>query len=159
MDLDYYRANGRAKAVEWRINMDFWEWDEKFTTNVQEFDDHHKELLNLFNKVYQQVFECGDLEEERNLTETTLVELLEYVKYHLLAEEKLMIQFAYPEYLEHKKQHEYYIDEVNKFVNQHNNGAVALSFPTFMFLKDWIIKHILRSDKEYGQFFNDKGIK
>lgn len=137
----------------------FFEWDEKFNTNIQTFDDDHKKLFSLFNGVYQQVFECGDLEEERALTEKILVELLEYVKYHFSAEEDLMIQLDYTGYLEHKKEHNHYIAEVNKFVDQHNNGAVALSFPTFMFLKEWITKHIQKSDKDYGQFFNDRGIK
>lgn len=136
----------------------FFEWDEKFNTNIQRFDDDHKKLFSLFNGVYQQVFECGNLEEERALTEKILVELLEYVKYHFSAEENLMIQLDYSEYLEHKKEHNYYIAEVNKFVDQHNKGAVALSFSTFMFLKEWIAKHILKSDKDYGQFFNDKGV-
>lgn len=139
--------------------MEFFEWDEKYSTKIQEFDNDHKKLLELFNGVYQQVFECEDLEEERNLTNKTLIQLLEYVKYHFTAEEELMIKFNYPSYVEHKKEHEYYIEEVNKFVQQHNNGVAALSFPTFMFLKDWITKHILGRDKDYGQFFNNKGIK
>jgi hemerythrin len=140
-------------------NMEFFEWDEKYSTKVQEFDNDHKKLFDLFNGVYQQVFDCEDLEEERKLTKQTLFELLEYVKYHFTAEEELMLEFDYPEYVEHKKEHTYYINEVNKFVEQHNKGAAALSFPTFMFLKDWITKHILGRDKDYGQFFNDKGIK
>jgi hemerythrin len=139
--------------------MIFFEWDEKFTTSIQKFDDDHKKIFSLFNGVYQEVFECGDLEEERELTKNTLVELLEYVKYHFSAEERLMIQFDYPEYLAHKKEHDHYTAEVNKFVDLHNKGAVALSFPTFMFLKEWITKHILISDKAYGQFFHDKKIR
>jgi len=141
------------------VAMEFFEWDKKYSTKVQEFDNDHKKLFKLFNGVYQQVFKCEDLEEERNLTKQTLVELLEYVKYHFTAEEDLMVKFNYSEYVAHKKEHTYYINEVNKFVEQHKKGTVALSFPTFMFLKDWITKHILGRDKEYGQFFNDKGIK
>lgn len=139
--------------------MEFFEWGEKYSTKIQEFDNDHKKLFKLFNGVYQQVFECEDLEEERNLTKKTLTKLLEYVKYHFTAEEELMIKFNYPAYVEHKKEHEYYIEEVNKFVQQYNNGVAALSFPTFMFLKEWITKHILGRDKDYGQFFNNKGIK
>lgn len=140
------------------IKVAFFKWDEAYSTNVQEFDNDHKKLIDLFNGVYKQVFECEDLEEERVLTHQTLVELLEYVKYHFTAEEELMIKFNFPQYVEHKKEHEYYIQEVNKFLEQHNEGVVALSFPTFMFLKEWITKHIMVRDKSYGKFFNDNGI-
>lgn len=139
--------------------MDFLEWNETFSTNIQRFDDDHKNLLLLLKNVYHQVFECKDLEEERELTQKTLLELAEYVKYHFSAEEELMLQHDYPHYLEHKREHAYYIAEVTKFLDQHKKGAVALSFPTFMFLKEWITKHILIRDKEYGQFFNDRGIR
>ncbi|SFL30964.1 bacteriohemerythrin [Pelosinus propionicus] len=139
--------------------MEFFEWDESFSTKIQRFDDDHKKLLILFNNVYHRVFECENLEEERELTQETLVELLNYVTYHFSAEEELMMQFGYPQFLEHKKEHGSYIAEVNKFLDQHKKGAAALSFPTFMFLKEWIAKHILVRDKEYGQFFNDKGIR
>lgn len=139
--------------------MEFFEWDESFATNVQRFDDDHRNLLTLFNGVYHHVFECENLEEERELTQKTLVKLLEYVKYHFSAEEELMLQFDYPQYVSHKKEHGYYIAEVNKFLDQHKKGAAALSFPTFMFLKEWITKHILVRDKEYGEFFHAKGIR
>lgn len=140
-------------------NMAFLEWNETFSTNIRQFDEDHKKMFFLLQNVYHQVFECKDLEEERELTERTLMELADYVAYHFSAEEKLMQQYQYPDYLAHKKEHAYYIGEVNKLLDQHKRGAVALSFPTFMTLKDWINKHILIRDKKYETFFKDRGIE
>lgn len=139
--------------------MTFFNWDEKFSTNIQAFDAHHKELISLFNDVYEKVFACEDLDAERELTQQTLHNLSAYISYHFTAEEKLMIEFAYPRYIEHKQQHDYYIKEVNKLEIEHKQGGVALSFTTFSLLKDWISKHILVTDKEYEKFFHEKGVK
>ena len=139
--------------------MEFLNWDEKFSVSIQEFDQHHKELIDLLNEVYEKVFHCEDMEDERKLTQETLTNLLEYIKYHFIAEEALMIKFNYPGYEEHKKKHDYYINEINKIVNEHKNGGVALSFAVFTILKDWIAIHILVEDKQYSQFFHEKGIQ
>lgn len=136
----------------------FFEWDENFYTNIDEFDNHHKKLLSLFNEVYDKVFQCENIDEERELTQQTLHELTEYIKYHFVAEEELMLKFRYPAYEEHKKQHDYYIMEINKLEIEHKQGGLALSFNLFSLLKDWFVKHILLTDKEYEQFFYEKGI-
>lgn len=139
--------------------MDFLNWDEKYSVTIQEFDEHHKHLINLINEVYKKVFECDDMDEERNLTHRTLTNLLEYIKYHFTAEEELMIKLDYSEYELHKTKHDYYVNEVNKIVDEHEKGGIALSFTVFMMLKDWIMIHILVEDKQYSEFFHEKGIQ
>lgn len=141
------------------ICMAFFSWDEKFATNIHAFDEDHKHLICLFNDIYDKVFKCENIDDERELTQETLTNLLEYIHYHFTAEEKLMKDLGYPGYTEHKQQHDYYISAVNKMVIEHTEGGVALSFTVFMLLKDWITTHILGADKEYMQFFKDKGIK
>lgn len=139
--------------------MVFLDWDEQYTTNVQKFDNDHKQLFIIFNGVYNQIFECESLEDERKLTKETLFDLLEYTKEHFTAEEEMMVKFSYTEYDEHKQEHDNFIIEVNKLLVQYNQGIVALSFPMFMLLKEWILNHIMVCDKKYGEFFNEKGVK
>ena len=139
--------------------MTFFCWDENFTTDIQEFDEHHKQLVHLFNDLYEKVFKCEDIDDERKLTQDTLNSLLDYMRYHFTAEEKLMENLDYPGYAEHKQQHDYYVDAVHKILVEHQEGRAALSFAVFTLLKDWIVTHILGEDKEYVQFFKEKGIK
>lgn len=139
--------------------MGFFDWDDTYATNIQEFDAHHKQLINMFNEIYEKVFKCEDVDDERELTQQTLHNLVEYIGYHFAAEEQLMVELGYPAYATHKQQHDYYIKEVGKLEAEHKQGGVALSFNTFMLVKDWIAKHILITDKEYEKFFREKGIK
>lgn len=139
--------------------MAFLNWDEKFSVMIQEFDEHHKQLIDLLNEVYQNVFECENIDDERKLTQETLNNLLEYIKYHFTAEEAFMIKLGYPEYKEHKGKHDYYINEIDKILTEHKKGGVALSFSVFKILQDWITIHILVEDKQYSQFFQEHGIQ
>ncbi|WP_378953474.1 bacteriohemerythrin [Pelosinus sp. sgz500959] len=139
--------------------MNFYNWDEKFSVGIRDFDEHHKELIDLLNEVYKKVFQCEDIDEERILTQKTLSNLLEYTKYHFTAEEALMKELDYPEYEEHKGKHDYYINEIDNIVQDHKKGGVALSFTVFMMLKEWIMVHILVEDKQYSQFFKENGIQ
>lgn len=139
--------------------MTFFSWDDTFSTSIKDFDDHHKQLIQLFNDVYEKVFNCEDIGEERILTQQTLHDLAQYINYHFAAEEELMIRFAYPQYQEHKQQHDYYTAEVRKLEAEHEKGGVALSFTAFMLLKDWITNHIVTADKKYGEFFHKHGVK
>lgn len=139
--------------------MEFLTWDEKYSVGIQDFDEHHKQLIDLLNEVYKKVFECENIDEERNLTQQILSDLLQYVKYHFTAEETMMMDFGYPDYAEHKKKHDYYINEIDKIVAEHKNGEAALSFSVFTVLKDWITIHILVEDQQYSQFFHENGIR
>ncbi len=139
--------------------MEFFKWDEKYSTNIDKFDADHKHLIALFNNVYDRVFQCEDIDAERELTDETLNELGDYARDHFAAEEELMVKFNYPEYKDHKEKHDAFISEVNKLIEEHVEGRGALSFPTFLLVKEWITDHILIMDKKYGVFFNEKGIK
>lgn len=39
------------------------------------------------------------------------------------------------------------------------SGQTALGASTMTFLKDWISKHIMGTDMEFGKFLNSKGAK
>lgn len=134
--------------------MAFFTWDDTYTTNILSIDEDHKNLIDLVNHLYVSVFECEDIEEERELTGKILAELMEYTKYHFTAEESLMKKYDYPDYEEHRKVHDWFVEEVNKLLSEYNSGAFALSFTTFSFLKDWISSHILVVDKKYEPFLS-----
>lgn len=141
------------------IAMAFFNWEDRFSTNIQSIDQDHKKLMDLVNHLYVSVFECQDIEEERTLTGKILSELLEYTNYHFSTEEALMEKYNYPEYQEHKISHAWFVGEVNRLLREHEAGAMALSFPTFSFLKDWISNHILGMDKKYEPFLKHIGVE
>lgn len=139
--------------------MKFITWNENYLTNIKEMDDHHKKLVDILNQLYEGVFECGNIDDERLLTHETLLELQGYAQYHFAAEETLLVKHDYPAYQQHQEEHVKFNAQVNELVKKLAAGEAALSFPTFIFLKDWLTEHILKNDKGYSLFLREQGEK
>ena len=65
---------------------------------------------------------------------------------------------SYPEFLAHKRQHDDLSKQAVELKEKHDSGSIALSVQASGFLRDWLTKHILGTDKKYTEFFNSKGI-
>lgn len=129
--------------------MPFVEWSAKLFTDIPIIDDHHHQLVDLINALYDGVFNCENLEQERNLTQYTLLELLRYAEYHFAAEEKLMLACNYPGCEGHKQEHAQFVHRVGELLTDYKQGKPVLSFDTFLFLKEWLTSHIARTDQQY----------
>lgn len=129
-------------------------WNDRFTVKVEEFDNHHKKLMGLVNTLHENMM----LGKGRTVTEPILGELKEYTKYHFAAEEMKMAKYAYPGMNEHRKQHHELLKKLEDFYERYKKGEAELTIDLFMFLKDWLLKHIGKEDNDYAGFFNSQGV-
>jgi len=129
-------------------------WNESFVNGVSEFDNQHKYLVELVNKLYKGM-KLGHGNEDVG---RTLDELIEYTASHFACEEKLMAENQYPDYDSHIKIHRDLVGKVVDFQKKFKSGEVTVSLDLLEFLKDWLIGHIKGVDRKYGPFFNGKGI-
>jgi len=132
--------------------VDFFEWDKSYETGITEFDNQHKKLVAIINRMYKAINE----NRAQNEVEEILNELVEYTVYHFDNEENAFQKFNYPEYSEHKKIHEALKAQVEKFVNDLKSGKVSIGFNLLEFLKSWLLNHIKVEDKKYSKFLKGK---
>jgi hemerythrin len=138
--------------------MDFIEWKDSYSTGIALMDKHHQRLVALINQLYAGVFACEDVEQERALTASILVQLEDYAEYHFTVEEQLMSEYHFSEYTEHLSEHDAFREKITALSSRLSAGEIALSFSTFEFLRDWLTDHILVNDKKYGPFLREKGV-
>ncbi len=129
-------------------------WKDEYSVGVEEMDNDHKKLLNLINQLQTAVHYYTGQEFEQK----ALDELVDYTKTHFKKEEKLMEDNGYADLEAHKKQHEMFIAKINGFLVQYNQNSEVTVVDTLKFLKDWLIKHINGTDKEYGKVLNEKRV-
>lgn len=126
---------------------DYIKWEDRFKTGDEEIDFQHQGLVTLINDIHKAV-----ASEEKNplLGEIWLEELVKYTKFHFNAEERLMESDSYPKDLkaEHLKQHQSFFAKVQDFKNKFENDEAELGPDILEFLKDWLINHIDKTDKE-----------
>ena len=125
-------------------------WDEKYSVNIVAIDTEHKRLVELINKLHDSM---RDRKTDQVLG-TIVSELVQYTKTHFATEENFLSKNGYPKLNDHKKEHKDFIQKISDFEDGFKNGKLMLSMEIISFLKDWLIKHIQGSDKEYGDYFS-----
>lgn len=128
-------------------------WNNDFSVNIKKIDNQHKKLVELLNKLHDGMKEGKGKE----ILKDILNELINYTEFHFSTEERLFKEYNYPDYKIHKKEHEDLTQKTKK-IQQEFTGQTTIVIETLNFLKNWIYNHILKTDKKYASFFNNKGI-
>ena len=130
-------------------------WNETLAVNIKKIDDQHKRLVELINILHDSM-KAG---KGNDVIGPILSDLLSYTAFHFATEEKLFQQFAYPEYLLHKKEHDALANKVKAFINDFRAGKISVTIEVMNFLRDWLRNHILGSDQKYAPFLVNKGVQ
>ncbi|MDR1128795.1 MAG: bacteriohemerythrin [Treponema sp.] len=126
-------------------------WDDAYSVGVKLIDDQHKELIRMTNELS---LGCQKGGSEAEIYFMKVIQgAVKYVKTHFTTEEIIMDRLKYPEYLEHKKQHEEFVAEVLKDVKAFEAGGKLVPLEFAQFLQKWVLNHIAKSDKRWGNFF------
>ena len=134
--------------------MSIMKWSDDLSVQVSEIDQQHQRLIELINKLHEAML----AKQGKQIVSQILDELAAYTVYHFQAEEKYMQQFKYPAYLGHKKEHEGFVHEVEKFQKDYETGKLGLSLEIMAFLRDWVTNHIKGTDKQYTTTFKQHGL-
>lgn len=130
-------------------------WRDEYSVNVKEIDDQHKQLVSMVNELHEAMMQ----QRAKDVLGGLLNKLVSYCASHFAAEEKLMQNSGYPDYAAHKAKHDKMTSKVLALQNDLKAGKMNLTIEVSQFLKDWLDKHILGTDKKYSAHLNAKGIK
>jgi hemerythrin len=124
------------------------EWNDEYKTGVQEFDEHHRHLIYLLNKAYDDL-QNGTL---GDTLDTLLNEMIDYAIYHFRAEESWMEEHHFPLHEKHRQEHARFMSRVSDLHTDFLCGEKKINLEVLAFMKNWVEQHILISDAEYGRF-------
>jgi hemerythrin len=135
--------------------MALFEWKDNYSVGIKKIDEQHKILVGYINDLYESM-RAGKGKETLG---TVLKELIDYTKTHFKAEESLLKVYKYPDLDGHQKKHKKMAEHVQHLNRKFISGEISNPIQITNFLKDWLAKHILETDKVYGRFLNDKGVR
>jgi hemerythrin len=135
--------------------MEYIKWlADKYTVHIQKFDQQHQKLVEIINEVFNaRINHVG-----QGIILNIIVQLNDYTKSHFMEEEALLKENQYPALETHKNEHAVFIAKVNGFIQEFHANALSLNDEMLEFLKNWLINHIMQTDKEYGAYLNERGI-
>lgn len=69
-----------------------------------------------------------------------------------------MKQHGFPEYEEHKAEHDSFAKKVLDIHEKYKAGEKSVAGKVTLLLSSWLMDHIVMKDKKYGAHLNSKGI-
>lgn len=128
-------------------------WTDKYATGVVEIDEQHMILVHTLNEASEKLAEDASIEQLERITQ----DLLAYALYHFETEEILMRDFGYEESspeeaATHLEQHRGFSAKVVEVRDGLKSGNPVAPADLLAFLNQWLINHILNTDKHLGAF-------
>ena len=125
-------------------------WGEKYAIGIHLIDTQHKELFSLTNELFHA---CLDSDESlEGVFKETMERMVDYVRFHFGAEQELLQRIKYPDYPEHKRQHDVLVRDILETVKEYKEGKKFVPNQFVRTLRDWILGHIAYTDKLYAAY-------
>jgi hemerythrin-like metal-binding protein len=130
-------------------------WTEKLSVGVRTIDDQHAVLCETLNDLHAAMMKG----QARTIVGTLLRTLVDYTHHHFAAEEAMMAAAHYPGLALHRIKHRELTKQVEEYVARYEQGDITLSMPLLNFLSGWLTMHIQNTDKEYGPWLIEHGVR
>ncbi len=121
-------------------------WSKILSVGIDEIDEDHRKLIQIFNILNHAVAE-GDSPE---YLAATLEELINCTVWHFSHEERLMLKHRYPETAQHKAEHRELIQTARELQQAVLQAGETLVDEQVEFLERWLTEHILTADGRLG---------
>lgn len=130
----------------------FVKWQESYSVGIDTIDHDHKKLLGLINQLQT----AAHYKTDDEMIEDVLNQLVDYTKYHFSREEEMMQSCEYPDYAEHKQQHDEMIAQVSKYIDEYRIDKTRTIEDVAIYLKTWLVSHINGTDQKYTPYLQGK---
>lgn len=129
------------------------EWSDNYSIGVEAIDSQHKELFFHFDNLLKACNEGRGNKEVFRLFKF----LDDYVIRHFGDEEKLQLECGYPDYQNHKLEHEKFKHQLKDLENSFTleSNGVYLVIATNKVMVEWLIDHISKRDKDIARFLQE----
>lgn len=126
------------------------EWTQDLAVGIREIDLQHQELIGIINELEHAQQEPA----QTRALEEVLPRLGSYVLFHFGTEEALLGQLpGHPPHAEkHLREHQLFAREVAALRERQPSPAELAAFVDY--LKRWIVKHIMKTDRELATFLH-----
>lgn len=126
-------------------------WDDSLSVEVDEIDDDHRKLVDLFNILSHSVAEGDSVD----YIEAVLEELISCTVWHFRHEERLMVLYNYEAIEGHKAEHYELIESAKELQKKFLKENKLLKNEDIEYLETWLTEHILGHDMKLGFYLMD----
>jgi len=130
-------------------------WTDDFSVGVAHLDRQHKGLIQILNRLIAESQATTGSE----IVSETLNDMMRYTQEHFEAEEILFRQYDYPHLEEHTAQHNAFLRKTAELCMDTVRNVQTVPDALLHYLSNWLVEHILHSDRAYKEFFQECGLE
>jgi len=125
-------------------------WSHILSVEVDEIDEDHRKLVNIFNILNHAVTEG----ESPDYLASVLEELINCTVWHFSHEERLMLKYDYEGMEEHKVEHQELIKTAKELQQEILQSDKPVADKDIELLERWLTEHILTYDMRLGAYLS-----
>ena len=125
-------------------------WGEILSVDVDEIDEDHRKLLDIFNLLNHALEDAEPAEYVAALLE----ELINCTIWHFSHEERLMLRHGYAEIDQHRAMHQELIRGARELQQNLRQAGKSVAEEDLVFLERWLTEHILTDDRRLGDYLS-----
>ena len=125
-------------------------WGHVLSVGVDEIDEDHRKLVNIFNILNHAVTDG----ESPEYLAAVLEELVNCTVWHFSHEERLMLKYGYEGIAEHKAMHRELIASAKDMQQNLLQAEKSMSEEDIEVLERWLTGHILTDDMRLGAYLS-----
>lgn len=128
-----------------------YEFKDEFKTGIENIDKEHKKLFEIADRAYETMMN-EFIPDKYDYIVEILNELRDYAATHFRHEEEYMESISYKRIFSQKVSHNDFIEKLEEYdLTRIDENQKGVFLELLEFLNDWLVHHILESDKKIGQ--------
>jgi hemerythrin len=124
------------------------QWTAANAVGVRQIDEEHQRLFALAESLHEAMLEG----QGKAVLQDLLASLAAYTCYHFAHEERLMERIRYPDYRQHREQHEALRLRVRAIQDRISSGEMTMTIEVMQFFMEWLQRHTTTSDREIAGY-------
>lgn len=123
------------------------EWKNEYSIGIDVIDEQHQKLFEIANRIFD-LLKNDLLVDKYDRIVDIIAELQEYTRYHFETEENYMQSIGYRRLLSQKASHNDFLEKMAAIdLNKIDDGQNLYLRDILDFVLDWLVQHIMKSDK------------
>jgi hemerythrin len=129
-------------------------WSHDYSVQVPAIDNEHKLLVGIINEL-SNALEIHEGTQIMVIVKT-LDKLSRCIRRHFESEERFLMFNNYPDFDTHKLEHAKLLAQLELFERGFQAEKRAFNVKMLLYLKDWLVRHIILHDCKFGLYFRGK---
>ncbi len=124
---------------------------DEYRTGIESIDLEHQKLFEIADRAYETLMD-DFIPDKYDYIVEILSELKDYAATHFRHEEEYMISIRYKRLISQKASHNEFIEKVSSYdLSEIDENQKGIILELLNYLSDWLVHHIIGSDKLIGQ--------